>query len=79
VLAYSSVCTHQGCDLSQLLPKERVFKCYCHYSKFDPRDGGKVVDGPARRPLAILPLAYRDGRFIAVSGFIGKVGFKRKR
>ncbi len=79
VLAYSSVCNHQGCDLSQLLPDERVFKCYCHYSKFDPRAAGKPKDGPARRKLAVLPLKFDNGLFVAASEFVGRVGFKKRR
>ena len=36
--------------------------CPCHYSTFDPADGGKVLFGPAGRPLPQLPLVDRRRR-----------------
>lgn len=79
IVAYSSVCTHQGCDLTQWLPDSRTFKCYCHYSEFNAGEFGKPIHGPAKRRLAILPLKLEDERIIITSPFVGKVGFKRKQ
>lgn len=78
VVAYSSVCTHQGCDLTQWLPETKTFKCYCHYSEFDASKLGKPMHGPATRKLAILPIELADEGHIRVADkFVGKVGFKK--
>ena len=78
IVAYSSVCTHQGCDLTQWLPETRTFKCYCHYSEFDASQMGEPKHGPAKRKLAILPLALSDaGKLVVADGFQSKVGFKK--
>ncbi|MCB1907417.1 MAG: Rieske (2Fe-2S) protein [Rhodocyclaceae bacterium] len=67
VLAFSAVCTHQGCDLKTWMKGERVLACFCHSSKFDPLKQGKVVGGPAPRALPVLPLQL-DGDEIVVAG-----------
>src|SRR5439155_8373823 len=61
IVAYSSICTHTGCDVDDWEPAGRLLACQCHFSQFDPRDGAKVVDGPAPRPLPALPLKIVDG------------------
>jgi Rieske Fe-S protein len=48
VHAVSAVCTHMGC-LVEWESGERVWHCPCHGSRFDP--DGKVLQGPAKRPL----------------------------
>jgi rieske iron-sulfur protein len=50
--------------------------CFCHYSQFDPKDGARVVEGPAPRRLAALPLKLADGVLTVAGGFIGRVGFQ---
>ena len=77
VLAYSSVCTHQGCPVSAWLPDKRWFACTCHDSQYDPAAKAKVVNGPAPRRLAILPMRIDDGIPTAAGEFIGRVGVKR--
>ena len=67
VLAYSAICTHQGCDVKTWLAKERVLVCYCHASKFTPLDGGTVISGPAPRALPAIPLAL-DGDHLVIAG-----------
>ena len=48
VLAYSAVCTHQGCLVTEVT---ETIDCACHFSKFSITDGS-VVSGPASAPLA---------------------------
>jgi ubiquinol-cytochrome c reductase iron-sulfur subunit len=44
--------------------------CPCHQSTFDLSDNGRVVFGPAGRPLPQLPLGLDDeGYIIAMSDF----------
>lgn len=50
VVAFSAVCTHQGCTVA---PKAKEFDCPCHGSTFDAATGD-VITGPARDPLKKL-------------------------
>ncbi len=77
IVAYSSVCNHQGCDLTQWMAESRTFKCYCHFSEFNAVDQGRPVKGPSRRKLAILPLKIDNGVLKVAGAFVGRVGFKR--
>jgi Rieske Fe-S protein len=76
VVAYSGVCTHTGCDVTDWQSEALRFKCPCHESEFDPSDGARVVGGPAPWQLAALPLKI-VGSTLAVAGpFEGRVGFQ---
>ena len=66
VLAYSGICTHQGCEVKTWMAKESVLACYCHASKFALLDGAKVVSGPAPKPLASIALSM-NGEFLAIA------------
>ena len=76
IVAYSAVCTHQGCPVSMWKADTRTLFCACHASQFDPADAAQVVDGPAPRPLAILPLKVDGGVPVASGEFEGRVGFQ---
>ena len=82
IVAFSKICTHAGCAVSlyrkptfaQTEPRPALV-CPCHYSTFDPADGGKVLFGPAGRPLPQLPLFVDgDGNLRAAGGFTGRIG-----
>lgn len=75
VVAYSGVCTHTGCDVADWFDDVRRFKCPCHESEFDPKDGAQVVGGPAPWPLAALPLKVVEGKLAVAGEFEGRVGF----
>jgi len=77
VVAYTSICTHSGCDVDTWLEKESHLFCSCHESKFDPRDAARVVDGPAPRPLPALPLTIVDGVLVVAKPFTAPVGFEK--
>ena len=77
VVAYTSICTHTGCDIDDWQPDERMLVCQCHSSIFDPRDGAKVVDGPAPRPLPALPLKIVDGLLAVAAPFTAPVTFEK--
>lgn len=47
-LAFSAVCTHQGCPVQSVTDGEIL--CNCHGSRFSIEDGS-VVAGPADAPL----------------------------
>jgi Rieske Fe-S protein len=60
-VAYSAVCTHQGCTVAY---KNGQLACPCHGSVFDPADGAAVVAGPAPEPLAEIPVRVKGGDIV---------------
>ena len=77
IVAYSKICTHAGCAINlyrvplypPVEPKPALV-CPCHYSTFDPADDGKVLFGPAGRPLPRLPLEVDpEGNLRAAGNF----------
>ena len=74
--AFTAICTHDGCDVTDWLADEHMLSCPCHYSKFDPTDAGRVKDGPAPRALPQLPLTVTDGKLAVSAPFTSKVGFE---
>jgi ubiquinol-cytochrome c reductase iron-sulfur subunit len=82
LLAYSKICTHAGCAVSEYryplydptAPGPAVV-CPCHYSTFSVTEGGKRIFGPAGRALPQLPLEVdSDGNLIAAGDFSGRPG-----
>jgi ubiquinol-cytochrome c reductase iron-sulfur subunit len=77
IVAYSKICTHAGCAISlyraplfQPAEPPPALVCPCHYSTFDPADGGTVTFGPAGRKLPMLPLRIdRSGQLRAAGNF----------
>lgn len=57
VVAFSSVCTHQGCAV------EASFRCPCHGSRYDSETGTNLA-GPARSPLPVIEVAIVDGSIV---------------
>jgi rieske iron-sulfur protein len=76
VVAYTAICTHSGCEVDEWLSDEQLLYCPCHDSKFDPKEGAKVVDGPAPRVLAALALSLVDGKLVVAKPFTSRVGFE---
>ncbi len=75
LVAYSAVCTHQGCLVEGYEKASQRLLCPCHQSEYDPGDGAKVTGGPAPNRLASLPLQAGSGGTLAVAGtFHGHVG-----
>lgn len=74
VIAYSAICTHQNCPVTAWHPDHEQFICPCHETHYDPKNGGRVVSGPAKRALPALPLTVKDGVLVAAGGLTGKVG-----
>jgi rieske iron-sulfur protein len=74
VVAYSAICTHQGCPVNMWSKEQAAFVCSCHASVFDPRKAAEVIGGPAPRALAALGLKVKDGVVVVASTFSGHVG-----
>ncbi len=57
IVAFSSLCTHMGCQVAYDAGT-RTFKCGCHFSIFDPENGGQMVCGQATEDLPKVMLEY---------------------
>ena len=78
VLAFSAVCTHEGCDVTEWVDKEKALLCFCHFSKFSPLESGRVMAGPATRNLPFLPLSAANGELSVAGPFSAPPGAKKK-
>jgi Rieske Fe-S protein len=77
IVAYSGICSHTGCDVTDWNDEANRFQCPCHESQFDPADGARVVGGPAPWQLAALPLRRTDNYLSVAGEFEGRVGFQQ--
>lgn len=77
LVAYSGVCSHTGCDVTDWNGEMKRFQCPCHESQFDPADSARVVGGPAPWQLAALPLKEIDGQLAVAREFEGRLGFQQ--
>jgi Rieske Fe-S protein len=62
--AFSKICTHQGCPVSEV--RGGVIHCNCHGSEYSIKDGS-VTNPPASKPLAEAKTAVFEGE-IYVTG-----------
>ena len=74
VVAYSAICPHAGCEVSGWVDEQKILECPCHNSRYNPRDGAAIIDGPTTRGLAALPLKNVDDKLVVARPFIGRVG-----
>jgi Rieske Fe-S protein len=56
IKAFSSICTHQGCNVTEV--SGGTINCACHGSKFAVADGSPTA-GPAKKPLPEKPVAVQ--------------------
>lgn len=59
--ALGILCTHSGCRLAGGKIRDGQIRCPCHGSAFDPVTG-KVLRGPAERPLPVYPVKVENGQ-----------------
>lgn len=62
IRAFTSICTHQGCDINSF--QNGAMRCPCHGSSFDTR--GEVVTGPATLALTEYTVA-RTGNTVTIT------------
>lgn len=63
VVAFSAICTHQGCVVAAAGDE---FHCPCHGSRYEAATGD-VIQGPALEPLPSFPVAVSGDRIVAAS------------
>ncbi len=59
--AFSDVCTHQQCSLSDGDLDGTTVTCPCHGSEFDVTSGD-VLNGPATEPVQTFEVSTDDGQ-----------------
>ncbi|WP_448317783.1 Rieske (2Fe-2S) protein [Streptomyces sp. CO7] len=59
--AWSTVCTHAGCAMTEL--DGTTITCACHGSQFDA-ENGQVVNPPATVPLTEVPVKVENGKIV---------------
>ena len=74
VKVFSPICTHLGCGY-RWDDGVQKFLCPCHGSAFDRN--GRVLGGPAPRPLDLLPSKEEGGRLLVLYKEF-KAGLPRK-
>jgi ubiquinol-cytochrome c reductase iron-sulfur subunit len=75
IVCFSKICTHVGCPISLNERTTHHLLCPCHQSTFDLANNGKVIFGPAGRPLPQLPIKVDDeGYLVAQRDFTEPVG-----
>ena len=74
VVAYSAICPHAGCEVDGWIDEQKILECPCHNSKYNPREGAAIIEGPTTRGLAALPLKVVDGKLVVARPFIGRLG-----
>ncbi|WP_147061387.1 QcrA and Rieske domain-containing protein, partial [Kozakia baliensis] len=73
-LAYSAICQHAACLVSDWDQRQRRLICPCHGSAYDVHHAGEVVAGPAPYPLPHLLLAVKEDKITVASTFSGHIG-----
>jgi ubiquinol-cytochrome c reductase iron-sulfur subunit len=76
ILAFSKICPHAACAISlyryptfaPTSDAQPAFTCPCHYSTFLPGEGGKLLFGPAGRPLPQLPVTIDAAGYLRAGG-----------
>lgn len=63
-VAFSAVCTHQGCTVA---PAENKLRCPCHGSTYRTLTG-EVISGPAPKPLREVAVRVVDGTVVTAEG-----------
>jgi len=61
IVAFSAICTHQGCTVA---PAGTQFHCPCHGSVYDAATGA-VITGPAPSPLPAIAVHVDGGNVVA--------------
>jgi len=74
IVAYSAICTHAACAVSEWAADKRHLVCPCHSSEYDPAKGAARVTGPTARPLPALPIKLVADKLVIDGPFSAALG-----
>lgn len=74
IVAYSAICPHAGCEVTDWSASQQILECPCHNSRYNAREAAIVIDGPSTRALAALPLKVVDGKLAVARPFVARLG-----
>jgi rieske iron-sulfur protein len=74
IVAFTAICPHAGCVVSDWVAQSAHLHCPCHGSEYDPAKNGIVVGGPSPLPLPSLPVKIVDGLVTVAGPFSAKPG-----
>lgn len=74
IVAYSAICTHAACAVSEWAADKRHLVCPCHSSEYDPAKGAARVTGPTARPLPALPIKLAADKLVIDGPFSAALG-----
>lgn len=77
VMAYSAVCTHFGCILTDWNATKHWFQCPCHDATFDPLNDGENTGGARTRALPEVPIKAVNGKLVVAGQPTSYIGVKR--
>jgi rieske iron-sulfur protein len=74
IVAFTAICPHAGCIVSDWVKQTSRLHCPCHGSEYDPARNGIVVAGPSPLPLPSLPVKIVDGLVMVAGPFSARPG-----
>lgn len=74
IVAYSAICTHAACAVSEWAADLHYLVCPCHSSEYDPANGAARVTGPTARPLPALPIKLVGDKLVIAGPFSAALG-----
>jgi len=77
LIAYSALCTHQGCLVSDWDATAKEFVCPCHKAAFAPLQGGITTGEMKTRALPQVPVKIHDGKLVIGDAILSWIGVKR--
>ncbi len=72
IVAYSAFCTHLGCGVD-IDKGSGMLVCECHQTVYDPKQSGRVVEGPAPNSLPMISLEVDKNGDIYAVGVAGLI------
>jgi len=74
IVAYSAICTHAACAVSEWQADKLHLVCPCHSSEYDPAKSAARVTGPTARPLPALPIKLLGDKLVVAGPFSAPLG-----
>lgn len=72
IIAYSAFCTHLGCGV-EFNKESGMLVCECHQSVYDPKQSGKLIEGPSPSNLPMIALDVDKNGDVYAVGVAGLI------